>query len=63
MTGGKNPVILDTLAWAYFRNGQTAKAIDTSRHALSLLPVTGAGPETGLRKELADGLAEFEKAP
>jgi hypothetical protein len=61
-TGGKNPVILDTLAWAYFRNGEVSKAIETVRYALLLLPATGTGRETGLRKEISDTLAEFEKA-
>jgi tetratricopeptide (TPR) repeat protein len=62
MTGGRNPDLLDTLAWAYFHSGQAAKAIETARHALSLLPVKDTGPETGLRKEIAEGLAEFQKA-
>jgi tetratricopeptide (TPR) repeat protein len=61
MSGGRNPVILDTLAWAYFHSGQAAKAIETSRHALTLLPAKDTGPETGLRKEIAEGIAEFQK--
>ncbi|HEY1242145.1 MAG TPA: protein kinase [Bryobacteraceae bacterium] len=62
MTGTKNPMILDTLAWAYFHDGQAAKAIETARHALSLLPVKDGGSETALRKEIAEGIAEFQKA-
>jgi tetratricopeptide (TPR) repeat protein len=61
MTAGRNPMVLDTLAWAYFRSGQAEKAIETARHALSLLPVKDTGPEAGLRKEIAEGLAEFQK--
>jgi eukaryotic-like serine/threonine-protein kinase len=61
-SGGRNPIMLDTLAWAYFRIGQAAKAIETARHALSLLPVKDAAVETGMRKEIAEGLAEFQKA-
>jgi tetratricopeptide (TPR) repeat protein len=62
MTGGRNPDVLDALAWAYFQSGQTAKAIETARHALSLLPVNDTGPETAARKEIAEAIAEFEKA-
>ena len=55
-----NPLFLDTLAWAYFRNGDVASAIRTERQALSLVPVDNALGQ-GLRSELEQGLAQFEK--
>jgi tetratricopeptide (TPR) repeat protein len=58
-TGGANPIFLDTLAWAYFGNHDTAMAIATERKALSLLP---ANQSSGLRSEIEKGLAEFEAA-
>lgn len=60
LTNGRNPVILDTLAWAHYRSGQPVKAAAVSRTALSLPPKQGS--ETGLRKEISDGLAEFQRA-
>ena len=58
-TKGANPLFLDTLAWAYFLNGDTARAIATAKKALSLLP---ADQKSGIRAEIEKGLAEFEKA-
>jgi tetratricopeptide (TPR) repeat protein len=55
-TDRKNPFILDTLAWAYFRNGDAAKAIDAERDALRLLPSDAQG---GLHDELDRGLKTF----
>ncbi len=49
------PNYLDTLALAQFRTGNTAKAIETQRRALSLIPA-GADPE------MAAHLAEYETA-
>jgi tetratricopeptide (TPR) repeat protein len=53
-----NPFFLDTLAWAYFRNGNAPKAADTEREALRLLPDDAKG---GLHDELARGLESFLK--
>ena len=55
-SGRKNPSILDTLAWAYFRNGDAAKAVETEREALGLLPADAKG---GLHDELVRGLESF----
>jgi tetratricopeptide (TPR) repeat protein len=54
-----NALFLDTLAWAYFRNGDAASAIRTERQALSLVPAGNALGQ-GLRSELEQGLAQFE---
>ena len=55
-TGRRNPFILDTLAWAYFRSGDAPKAIQAEREALGLLP---AGSKGGLHDELDRGLTTF----
>ena len=55
-TERKNPFFLDTLAWAYFRNGNAAQAADTEREAIGLLPADSKG---GLRDELQRGLTTF----
>jgi len=55
-SGRKNPFFLDTLAWAYFRTGNAAQAVETEREALSLLPANSAG---GLHDELANALKTF----
>ena len=52
----RNPFFLDTLAWAYFRTGDAAKAAETEREALRLLPADAKG---GLHDELASGLNTF----
>jgi hypothetical protein len=44
------------LAWAYFRTGNTPKAVETEREALRLLPGDAKG---GLHDELAHGLESF----
>ncbi len=49
------PNYLDTLALAHFRTGDTAKAIETQRRALSLIPA-GSDPE------MAAHLAQYEMA-
>jgi tetratricopeptide (TPR) repeat protein len=59
-TKESNALFLDTLAWAYFRNGDAASAIRTQRQALSLVPAGNALGQ-GLRAELEQGLAQFEK--
>jgi hypothetical protein len=55
-TKRRNPFFLDTLAWAYFRTGDPAKAVDTEREALQLVPADAKG---GLHDELAQGLSSF----
>ena len=57
-----NPLFLDTLAWAYFRNNDVASAVRTERQALLLVP-PGNALGQGLRSELEQGLAQFEKRP
>ncbi|HEY3836878.1 MAG TPA: protein kinase [Bryobacteraceae bacterium] len=58
-TDRKNPFILDTLAWAYFRNGDAPKAIEAEQDALRLLPPNAQG---GLHEELDRGLKTFQDA-
>jgi tRNA A-37 threonylcarbamoyl transferase component Bud32/tetratricopeptide (TPR) repeat protein len=57
-TNRTNPFFLDTLAWAYFRSGDSSKAAETERDALRLLP---SGAQGGLRDELQHGLETFTK--
>ena len=61
-TKESNPLFLDTLAWAYFRNGDAPSATRTERQALSLVPASNALGQ-GLRLELEQGLAQFEGKP
>ena len=58
-TKESNAMFLDTLAWAYFRNGDAPSAIRTEREALLLVPAGNALGQ-GLRSELEQGLAQFE---
>ena len=58
-TKESNALFLDTLAWAYFRNGDAPSAIRTERAALSLVPAGNALGQ-GLRSELEQGLVQFE---
>ncbi|MBS1718064.1 MAG: redoxin family protein [Armatimonadetes bacterium] len=46
----KNPSILDTLAWAYFGDGQKAKAIETEKKAIEL--AEDADQKADLQKSL-----------
>jgi serine/threonine protein kinase/tetratricopeptide (TPR) repeat protein len=55
-TQRRNPFFLDTLAWAYFRTGDSSKAVETEREALRLVPADAKG---GLHDELARGLSSF----
>src|SRR5581483_3224147 len=55
-TGRKNPFILDTLAWAYFRSGDAPQAVKAEQEALHLLPPDAKG---GLHDELDRGLKTF----
>ena len=57
-TGYENPSFLDTLSLAYHLTGDTAKAIESQRKAISLLP-EGESP---FRKGLEEALAKFEAA-
>ena len=58
-TKESNALILDTLAWAYFRNGDAPSAIRTEREALRLVPAGNALGQ-GLRSEIEQGLTQFE---
>ncbi|MFQ5424184.1 MAG: hypothetical protein ACE5F9_09410, partial [Phycisphaerae bacterium] len=57
-TDHKNPGYLDTLALAYHRTGDTARAIETQEKAVALLP-PGDSPT---RKEFEARLEEFRQA-
>ncbi len=57
-TGFANPSFLDTLSLAYHLTGDTAKAIESQRKAISLLP-EGESP---FRKGLEEALTKFEAA-
>ncbi len=57
-SNGEEPAILDTLALAYARMGDIAKAIETQRKAVSLLP-PGDSP---LRQAIERQFEEFESA-
>ena len=52
-------MVLDTLAWAYFRTGDKKNAIKTMERALGLLPLTPGSAND--RKEYADALREFKE--
>jgi tetratricopeptide (TPR) repeat protein len=55
-TARKNPFVLDTLAWAYYRSGDRSRALETEREALRLLPANAKG---GLHDELEASLKTF----
>jgi hypothetical protein len=57
-TKGEDPMILDTLAYAQFKSGDTKKAIATQEKAVALL-AKGDYPDD-LKKEMRDRLAEFK---
>ncbi len=57
-TGYENPGYLDTLSLAYHLTGDTAKAIETQKQAIALLPEG----DSALRKSLEEALAKFEAA-
>jgi eukaryotic-like serine/threonine-protein kinase len=62
MTRSSHPGMLDTLARAYFGSGDAAKAVETERMALALLPPHRPGePPSALRKELEENLAKFSE--
>ena len=49
-----NPALLDTLAWALFRNGRKEEAVKTVKQAIAMTP-----PASPLRKELDASLKAF----
>ncbi len=55
-TDHRNPMYLDTLSLAYHLNGDTAKAIENQKKAISLLPADAD------RGEYEAALARFEAA-
>jgi tetratricopeptide (TPR) repeat protein len=55
-TSRKNPFVLDTLAWAYYRSGDRSRALETEREAMRLLPANAKG---GLHDELEASLKTF----
>ena len=57
-TGGKIDRHLDTLAYAYFHNGNKPKALETQRKAVAMLPPGASSVRTDLESRLRD----FEKA-
>ena len=58
-TKDSNAMFLDTLAWAYYRSGDSPAAVRAERRALSLVPAGNALGQ-GLRTELEQGLAQFQ---
>jgi thiol-disulfide isomerase/thioredoxin len=58
LTQNSEPMFLDTLAMAQYRNGMKADAIATVKKAIALLEKDGSDPE--LLKELRDRLKKFE---
>lgn len=62
-TKGTQPAMLDSLARAQFGTGDAAKAVETERRALALLPAVKPGETpSALRKELEENLKKFESA-
>lgn len=57
MSHKSDPNFLDTLALAYFQTGQTERAIQLEKKAISLLI-----SDSPLRKELEKNLAKFKAA-
>lgn len=61
LTKHENAMILDTLAYGYFKSGKIDDAIKTQEKAISKLDKT-EGVTDEIRKELKDRLAKFKKA-
>ncbi len=59
LTKHADPIILDTLALAYFSNGRAAVALSTEEKAITLLPANAA-PQS--RKEYEDRVRQFRDA-
>jgi serine/threonine protein kinase/tetratricopeptide (TPR) repeat protein len=61
LTAGSDPALLDILARAYYGNGDAARAVETERQALSLVPQPlPGGAVSSLRKEFEANLARFQ---
>jgi thiol-disulfide isomerase/thioredoxin len=58
MTDGKDGMIADTLAKAYFDSGDAKKAVETQERALRLLKEAGAKEDQGMK----DRLEQYKKA-
>jgi tetratricopeptide (TPR) repeat protein len=58
LSDNRNPLMLDTLAWAYYRTGSTQAAIQTMEKARDLLSPSAAN----FRKEYEDALRQFHAA-
>ncbi len=64
MTKASDPGYLDSLARAYFKTGDPAKAVETEEKALLLLPPSGSEKDASpTRKQYEANLAMFKKAP
>jgi hypothetical protein len=62
-SGGADSENLDILAEAYFQNRDPARAVETERKALSLLPAVNAqDPISPVRQRLQNQLAKFRAA-
>lgn len=57
--GGEDPMVLDTLAFAYFKNNELEKAIETQEKAVAKLDGNAAMDEE-MKKEIRDRLAMFK---
>lgn len=55
-----NPGYMDTLAWAYFRSGDPGMAAEVQRRALRVIEQDKRFNFPALRREIQQGLAEFE---
>jgi hypothetical protein len=61
MTRESDPSALDVLARAYDRNGDAARAVETERKALALLPATAPGAKPSeLHTAIETGLQTFQ---
>jgi tetratricopeptide (TPR) repeat protein len=59
----RNPGYLDTLAWAYYRNGDVRAAVEAQRKALRVIEANATFLRMpALKKEIEDGLSVFEEA-
>ena len=65
LTGEKNPELLDTLAVAFHRNGETEKALATIEKAFALLPPAQPGqpehPQVAAMRERLEARRELFK--
>jgi len=56
MTDGEDPLVLDTLALAYHRNGDGMRAVETEARAIAMLPSQGVGDS---RRDLEHDMVRF----